>query len=359
MSGRALSAASWGLAFAVFFLVQRTAFAAPPTTPGNLRFSEGAASAGYLTVSGTNLVFNGQTVLLRGENFNNGPALFSGMGTINTVQHDYELAHNMGLNHVRFGLAYNWYGTTASEHANFFAMIRNHVAWAKANHLWLIPVMFAAPGDPQAHAFSMSDEYGTQDSNFWSVPANRDLLTAFWKDFAGQFANEPAIAGYDIINEPGPSSMTIYTTWVQATYNQITAADPNHFVVVESIAPNGGPNGSLPNIEGRILWSGHCYGTAGGDCTFAGTSSSSPSKWPFWIGEMGATGNPGSGTGTVPGNLSYYNQRGISWCHFVMHWGPGGYGLYQSWNGGDFSSPWTEMISAVKNAAPTAGTVYP
>ena len=194
MSGRALSAASWGLAFAVFFLVQRTAFAAPPTTPGNLRFSEGAASAGYLTVSGTNLVFNGQTVLLRGENFNNGPALFSGMGTINTVQHDYELAHNMGLNHVRFGLAYNWYGTTASEHANFFAMIRNHVAWAKANHLWLIPVMFAAPGDPQAHAFSMSDEYGTQDSNFWSVPANRDLLTAFWKDFAGQFAQARQIA---------------------------------------------------------------------------------------------------------------------------------------------------------------------
>ena len=40
-----------------------------------------------------------------------------------------------------------------------------------------------------------------------------------------------------------------------------------------------------------------------------------------------------------------------------MHWSSGGYGLYQSWTAGDFSSPSTQMIQVVQNAA--NGTIYP
>jgi hypothetical protein len=39
-----------------------------------------------------------------------------------------------------------------------------------------------------------------------------------------------------------------------------------------------------------------------------------------------------------------------------MHEG-GGYGLYQNWGAGDFSSPWTAMIQAVSAAA--AGCIKP
>ena len=325
--------------------------APPPNPPTNLHVAGSAPTTAYLTVSGTNLVYKGQVVILRGENFNNGPALSCcggpNINLINANASDYAQARNvLGANMIRFGLDYYWY---SANRTTFFTVMDQHVAWAKANHLWMIPVMFISPGDPGGDPFSGQD-------GFWGSSANMQLLINFWQDFATHYANEPNIAGYDIYNEPGPPSLAAYTSWCQSAYTAITAVDPNHFVALESDGGDG--NGSLPAVIGtRILWSSHCYNPVGGGCTFCGSSPGSPSKWPFWIGEMGATGSPGSGTSYVAANLANYNQQGISWSHFVMHWSSGGYGLYQSWTAGDFSSPWTQMIQVVQNA--TKGTIYP
>ena len=307
-----------------------------------------ASSGGYLNVSGNNLVYDGQAVVLRGENFNNGTALFSSdTSLIDDNASDYAQAHNvLGANVIRWGMAFSWYSNSRS---NFFAALDQHVAWAKANHLWMIPVMFMGPGNPEGNS------YGGQDG-FWSSASNQQLLTAFWQDVATHYANEPTIAGYDILNEPGPPSTAAYTAWAQSAYDAITTVDPNHFVAIEGDAANGG--GSLPSVVGSsILWSAHCYGTAGSDCGFNGSSNAAPSRWPFWIGEMGATGSNGSSTSYVPHNLANYNAQGVSWTHFAMRWSAGGYGLYGSWSAGDFSSPWTEMIQVVHSA--TSGNVFP
>jgi hypothetical protein len=324
--------------------------AAPPNPPTNLRIAGSAPGGAYLTVSGNYLVYNGRVVVLRGENFNNGPALMGSMSSINANAADYAQARNvLGVNHIRFGLDYSWY---SASRANFFAVMNQHVAWAKTNHLWMIPTMFMWPGNPNGDCF-------TGQEAFWNSASNQQLLINFWQDFATHYANEPTIAGYDLVNEPNPPSTSAYTTWAQAAYNAITAVDPHHFVAIESAAPNGTAAG-LPNVVGtRILWSSHCYGTVGSGCGFSGSNLNSPSKWPYWVGEMGITGS-GSSTGWVPGNLSNYNQQGISWCHFVMRWSLSwsnpGYGLYQTVGAGDFSSPWTQMIQVVQNA--TSGTVY-
>ncbi len=326
--------------------------AAPPDPPAHLRVVGPAPTGSYLTVSGTNLVYRGQVVVLRGENFNNGPALMGSMSSINANAADYAQARNvLGANHVRFGLAYSWY---SANRANFFVVMDQHVAWARTNHLWMIPVMFMWPGNPNGDCFS-------GQTDFWGSSANEQLLTSFWQDFAAHYATNTTIAGYDIINEPWPPSSAAYTSWAQSTYNAISAVDTNHFVAIEAGVPNGIGAG-LPNVVGaRILWSSHCYGNVGSGCSFCGSSPGSPSKWPFWVGEIGATGYQGSGTSWVPANLANYNQQGISWSHFVMRWSPSwsnpGYGLYETATAGDFSSPWTEMIQVVQNAA--KGAIYP
>jgi hypothetical protein len=314
--------------------------AAPPNPPTNLHVPSSASTGSYLTVSGSGLAYKGQTVVLRGENFNNAPGLSCcggpNINSINANAADYAQARNvLGLNSIRFGLDYQWWN---ADNSTFYKIMDQHIAWAKTNHLWMIPVMFIPPGDPNGNPF------GNQDG-FWGNSANMAALTTFWRAFAEHYANEPTIAGYDIYNEPGPPSLAAYNAWCQSTYNAITAVDTNHFVVLENDGGEG--RGSFPSVTGsRILWSSHCYS----GCTTAAVR-------PLWIGEYGAQGTPGTDATAIANGLAAYNAAGISWCHFVMHWSSGGYGLYQSWTAGDFSSPWTQMIQAVQNAA--KGIIYP
>ena len=84
----------------------------------------------YLTVSDGKLVYEGQDVVLRGENFNNEPALSCCGGPdidlINSNIADYEQASGvLGENVIRFGLDYAWY---AAGRAMFFAVVDRQVA---------------------------------------------------------------------------------------------------------------------------------------------------------------------------------------------------------------------------------------
>jgi hypothetical protein len=294
-------------------------------------------------VSSGNLVYNSRVVTLRGENFNNEPATRPpDITLINANNADYAQASTvLGENAIRFGLDWNWYNINRSQ---FFQVLDQHVAWAKANHLWLIPVIFLGPGGTDFGGYS-------GQGTFWGSASLQQTLTSFWSDFASHYANEPTIAGYDIVNEPAPPSAAVYSAWSQATYNAITAVDPHHFVVLEVDSADW----NLPSVSGtRILWEGHCYAAvATNGCNFPGNNAASPTQRPYLVGEVGST--PSAGVAFVPGNLAAFNQLGVSWTHFVMH--ETGYGLYQNWGAGDFSSAWTAMIQAVQAAA--AGAVKP
>ena len=300
----------------------------------------------YLVVSNGNLVYNGRVVVLHGENFNNEPANACCGGPditkINANNADYAQASNvLGENAIRFGMDWNWYNANRSQ---FFSVLDQHVAWAKANHLWLIPVIYELPG-ASAGGFCCQGA-------FWNSSTNQQTLINFWRDFATHYANEPTIAGYDIINEPAPNSASQYSSWAQNTYNTITSVDAHHFIVLEQDSADW----QLPPVSGsRILWSAHCYAAVGTDgCNFPGNNAASPSQRPFLVGEVGS--QPSQGTAYVPGDLSNFNQQGVSWTHFVMHEG-GGFGLYQNWGAGDFSNAWTAMIQVVQSAA--SGSIKP
>jgi len=326
-------------------LLTPSSSAQPGSVPATTDWGRPVASGAYLTVSDGNLVYDGQNVVLRGENFNNEPALSCCGGPdidlINASIADYAQASGvLGENVIRFGLDYAWY---SADRAGFFAVVDRHVAWAMANHLWLIPVMHEPPGGTDGG-------YGGQNG-FWSSAANQQALIDFWADFAGHYQNNSTIAGYDVFNEPAPPSVAAYDSWAQRVYDAITAVDPHHFVVLEVSSADW----DLPSVNGdRVLWSGHCYATVGTDgCEFPGADPSTPTKRPFLVGEVGAQRS--QGTTYVPDDLANFNHQGVSWVHFVMH--ETGFGLYQNWDAGNFSNPWIEMIQVVQAATP--GTIKP
>jgi len=290
----------------------------------------------YLAVAGPNLTYNGQVVNLRGENFNNETALSccgsGNIADINASVADYQQVGSMGGNLVRFGLNYQWYSNNPTK---FYSVMDQHLAMAAAAHLWVIPVMFGPPG-------GSSGGYSGQDG-FWGSPANQQALIAFWADFAHHYASNSTLAGFDIFNEPAPPSAGAWTNWAQKATQAITAADANHFVVLEVDSADW----NLPAVSGgRVLWSSHCYAAIGSDgCNYPGADPHNPPARPYFVGEVGSTY---PSMGSAPANLRTLNGQGVSWAGFVMH--DQSFGLYRNYAAGDFSSPWSAMIQAVTSS---------
>lgn len=188
------------------------------------------ANSKFLGVNGSDFTYKGQIVLLRGENFNNLPALGAKLGSgqiddINITEEDYRQLDSFGANHVRFGLSYSWY---KADRTRFFEVIDQHVQWAKAHRLWLIPLLFTTPND-------CYEGYGNS-CGIWKDTAEAGALQKFWVDFATHYKDEETIGGYDLLNEPTPPNSTAeqWFPLAQRIYNAILAVDPNHLVFIEA-----------------------------------------------------------------------------------------------------------------------------
>jgi endoglucanase len=65
------------------------------------------------------------------------------------------------------------------------------------------------------------------------VVANRERLKALWTAIAGRYADETAIAAFDLINEPLPQSTEGYFTYMQEVIDALRTVDGNHMIIVE------------------------------------------------------------------------------------------------------------------------------
>ncbi len=163
---------------------------------------------------------------------------------------------------------------------------------------------------------------------------------------ASHYANEPTIAGYDMLNEPGAPSDGDWQVFGQRLRDTITAVDHNHFVVYEATK-----NDSPPLRGNNVVYSDHDYPG----------SEAYPQSWPrstpLLIGEFGSQPTDNGPTGWVQNQIARYRSDGVHWTFFVMREGSNGFGLYACGGAGDFRCPWGEMILIVQQGM--AGSVKP
>jgi hypothetical protein len=212
----------------------------------------------FLSINGQALEYQGQTVYLRGTNFNNYTALKirtdaldwgdGDTDDINFSEADYERLSAMGGNHVRWGMSFNWYKDNRN---NFFQVLDQHIAWARKNNLWLVLLLFTFPDDCY--------EGYTYQCPYWHDAALQQEVLDFWVDVASRYKDEPVIAGYDLLNEPTPPQPDGPLTWfalAQEMRDAIYQVDPNHLVFVEY-----DPSGKYRHIlnGNNIVYSTHIY----------------------------------------------------------------------------------------------------
>jgi len=307
------------------------------------------AAASYVTTSGSKLMYQGSPMVLRGVNFNNEPALACcggpNIGSINVNQTDYAQAHNLGANHVRWGLDYGWY---ASNKTQFFSVLDQHLAWAAQNQLWVYLNDFIPPGGSSG-GFDQSAAHGYCIwSDCGSSANNQTLLNNMWQDIATHYANNPTVVGYDLMNEPNPPADSQWHAFATRMYNTITAADPNHLVIIEAPLSN---DLSLFSQNTRVIYEVHHY--PGGD----NFPNQTPANTPMLVGEFGDRKSSSTALSFVSSEITRYNAAGVNWSFFVWREDPSGFGLYSSWGAGDFSVPWSPMITTTQTG--WAGNMMP
>jgi len=110
---------------------------------------------------------------------------------------DLALLHRAGFNTIRVPLHYNLFET---DDAEGFKLLDRLIAWSRAENLYVILDMHVAPGGQTGANIDDSAGYPW----LYHSPQEQEHLLAIWRRLAAHYRDEPAVLGYDLLNEPIP-----------------------------------------------------------------------------------------------------------------------------------------------------------
>ncbi|HZQ94488.1 MAG TPA: cellulase family glycosylhydrolase [Candidatus Sulfotelmatobacter sp.] len=116
----------------------------------------------------------------------------------NYISHeDIAFLHRAGFNAIRVPLHYTLFET---DDAEGFTLLDRLIAWSRAESLYVILDLHAAPGGQTGANIDDSAGYPW----LYHSPEEQEHLLAIWRRLATHYRDEPAILGYDLLNEPIP-----------------------------------------------------------------------------------------------------------------------------------------------------------
>lgn len=251
----------------------------------------------FITRSGKDLMFQDSTIMLRGMAFGNLVWNDQYSPTQHHTEVDYERLNKLGMNAIRFYLSYKTFEKDSNPYTYLesgWNWIDQNIEWAKAHGIYLILNMHVPQGGFQSQC---------DGGELWSVAENQTRLAALWKEIANRYKDEPQIAGYDLLNEPIPTTSTNeWSTLAQRIIDSIRTVDNNHLIVTErAIALDcdygySDANNNYPQIdEENLMYTMHLY---------------DPYEFTHQNLDWANTGDGGSypdnSTFTLPGDLEYY-----------------------------------------------------
>jgi aryl-phospho-beta-D-glucosidase BglC (GH1 family) len=184
-----------------------------------------------------------------------------------------------------------------------FRRIDDLLAWSKANGIYLILDLHAAPGG-QGNDLPIADRDPTKPA-LWESPEGRRKVVALWRKLAQRYKDEPAIGAYDLLNEPnwdfdGPGGDHGCKDEKQAAlwahYQEITAAirevDTRHMIIIEGNCWGNNYKGMPKAWDGNMALSFHKYWNLNDEASIAPyLKLREETGLPLWLGESGENSN--------------------------------------------------------------------
>ena len=303
-------------------------------------------------------VIRGKIVELVGEQ--RAAAFYKAWLDNHTTQADLEAMGQWGFNSVRLPIHFDLLTLPVDQepvvgvdtwHEDGFRRIDDLLAWSKANGIYLILDLHAAPGG-QGNDLAISDRDPAKPS-LWDSPENQRKTIALWRKLAARYVKDPWIGGYDLINEPNWSFATPGNGCdekingpVRDLQMRITKAirevDDKHLVIVEGNCWGNNYAGVLPRWDDNMALSFHKYWNVNTpDSIAAILKLRDDNAMPVWLGESGENSNvwfadsirlvEGEGIGWAfwPLKKIGFNQPleitpNPGWAKLVAYWTEGG-----------------------------------
>ncbi len=173
-----------------------------------------------------------------------------------------------------------------------FVLTDSLVSWCEQNNMYVILDLHAAPGG-QGKDQGISD-YDPSKPSLWESKENRDKTVALWKKLAEKYADNPWIAGYDLINETNweMSGNLALSNLLKEITDSIRTVDTTHIIFIEGNWFANDFNGLTPPWDDNMVYSPHKYWS---------TNDQASIQWvlniretynvPIYLGESGENSN--------------------------------------------------------------------
>lgn len=231
------------------------------------------------------------------------------------TREDIGLIKKLGFNSVR--VPFNYRILTPEDPPGVwldegFAVLDRLVEWCRDAGVYVILDMHAAPGGQTGR--NIDDSWG-HPFLFESQPS-QDLTVEIWRRLARRYRDEPAVLGYDLLNEPLPRTPAndVYKDHLEPLYRRIVAAirevDPNHVIFLAGADWNNDFSVFGPPFAPNLAYTFHKYWNATDDASIAPYLAFRERHGvPLWLGESGENTDA-----WVEAARKLVERHGIGWC---------------------------------------------
>ena len=148
---------------------------------------------------------------------------------------DFDNCAEMGMSVIRLPFTYmNLCDDNGNLKSNAFDRLDWFVQNCSQRGMYVILDMHGAFGSQNGMDHSGEINDGKQ---LYYNQSNKDKTLNLWKKIAEHFKGNPAVAAYDILNEPGIKAAATYSLhwdFYNEIYNAIRSKDSNHIIIMES-----------------------------------------------------------------------------------------------------------------------------
>ena len=200
---------------------------------------------------------------------------------------DIALLHRAGFNAIRVPMHYSLF---ESDDAEGFKLLDQVIRWSRADGLYVILDLHAAPGGQTGANIDDSAGYPW----LYQSPQEQEHLFAIWRRIATHYRDEPTVLGYDLLNEPIPhfEQIRFLNPYLEPLYKRLSAeirkVDTHHIFFLGGAQWDGNFAVFGKPFDSNIAYTFHKYWTAADESVIKQyIDFRERYHVPIWMGESG------------------------------------------------------------------------
>lgn len=231
------------------------------------------------------------------------------------TREDIKFIKQSGFNSVRVPFSYRLFVTDAGPaklEGEGYRLLDDVVDWCKKEGLYVILDMHGAPGG----------QTGDNIDDSWGYPflfesaESQDLTVNIWRKIAERYRNEPAVIGYDLLNEPIAHyfDAAALNPKLEPLYRKIVAGirevDRNHVIFLGGAQWNTNFKVFGPPFDKKLVYTFHKYWMEVNKTAIQEyLDFRDKHNVPIWMGESGENTDE-----WISSFRTLLEQHNIGWC---------------------------------------------